>query len=186
LWAFGAVAGLMLSGRSSAAPPQDPGAPVGQTANAKVVSHLHAINLMEIDAGKVAETHGQAKAARDFGALLVHDHDTADQKLMAYAKRHGIDPDAITDDQVAADMARDREAMERVGTLSGAQFDREFGITMKEGHEKAIAMVEEARGGVSDPRLRSMLNDLLPTLRKHLDIASTLATRRATAWAVPR
>src|SRR5262249_23556192 len=128
-WALGAVAGLMLGGRSSAAPPQDPGAPVAPTTNAKVVAQLHAINLMEIDAGKIAETHGQAKAARDFGALLVHDHDAADQKLMAYAKRHGIDPDAITDQRMAADMARDRESMDRVGTLSGAEFDREFGIT---------------------------------------------------------
>jgi putative membrane protein len=141
--------------------------------DARVVSKLHHINQMEIDAGKLAQDKGQSKQVRDFGARLVKDHQAADKKLMAYADKKGIDANAMPpagNDQEA----KDQDKMDRLRNLSGAEFDNQFASTMAEGHQKAIDLVQTSKDTVSDTQLRTMLTQLLPTLQKHEHMAQAV------------
>jgi len=149
-------------------------------AEATIVKRLHGMNQMELRAGKMAEKNGHAKAVRDFGATLVRDHEAADKKLAEYAKGAHIDLGATTPD-LAADMARSRTQMDRLNMLKGAEFDRAFINAMVDDHRQAISFVERARPGVTDPKLKVLLGNLLPTLRKHEEIATKLAAEQMTA-----
>jgi putative membrane protein len=157
----------------NATPAAVAGKPAAMNEDAQVVAKLHHVNQMEITAGKLAQDQGQMKSVRDFGARLVRDHQAADKKLMAYADKNGIDANAMPpagDDQEA----KDQEHMDRLRNLSGAAFDHEFAMVMHDGHAKTIEMVTTARGAVTDPALRTMLGQLLPTLQKHDQTAQGL------------
>jgi putative membrane protein len=158
---------------ANATPAAVAGKPAAMTGDAQVVAKLHHVNQMEITAGKLAQDKGQMKSVRDFGARLVRDHQAADKKVMAYADKNGIDANAMPpagDDQEA----KDQDHMDRLRNLSGPAFDHEFAMVMHDGHAKTIAMVTTARGAVTDPALRTLLGQLLPTLQQHDETAQRL------------
>lgn len=154
------------------APP--PPMPVAITEDARVVAKLHHINTHEIAAGKLAQDRGQAKQVRDFGAQMVREHQTADKKLLAYADKRGIDANAMPA-AGSNDEAKDTEKLDRLATLSGADFDRAYVAAMVEGHRKAMDLVSTAKDKVSDTQLRTMLSQLSPVLAKHHQAAQSLA-----------
>jgi putative membrane protein len=144
---------------------------------AKIVTKLHRVNQMEIDAGKMAQDKGSSKAVKDFGAELVRDHQAADKKILAYAGKAGIDAGSTAALSPAdqAEERSDQQKMDSLHHLSGADFDRQFASAMEEGHAKVITLVTNAEGAVSDKKLKSLLRGLLPTLKKHERTAQELA-----------
>jgi putative membrane protein len=145
--------------------------------DAQVLAKLHQVNQMEIEAGKLAQDKGQSRQAKSFGQTLVRDHQAADKKIMAYAKQAGVDIDSHQMAAGASDPSSDKHdqmAMDRLRQLSGAEFDREFANMMVEGHQKTIDMVTTAHGTATDPRLRTLLGQLLPTLKQHEKTAQAL------------
>ena len=176
-----AVVGGAVVGASAAAWAADTSASTSDVprsaeapADTLVVKRLHAINQMEISTGKVAASKGDAQAVRDFGAMLVRDHQAADQTLLAYAKKASIDPNAMPT-KLAHKMAAERAHMDQICTLTGQAFDREFIRAMRDGHATTISLVESARPAVDDPDLRTLLGGLLPMLKEHYEIAASLA-----------
>jgi putative membrane protein len=144
--------------------------------DAHVVAKLHQVNQMEITVGKLAENQAQSKQARDFGARLVKDHQAADKKVMSYADKTGIDANAMP--QPGSDEeAKMQEKVDHLRNLSGADFDREFATMMADGHRQVIDQVTSARSTVTDPKLKSLLGELLPTLQKHYQTAQTLVSK---------
>ena len=66
---------------------------------------------------------------------------------------------------------------DRLGNLSGENFDREWANAMVDGHQKVIAKFEqEARSG-RDTQVKSWAAKTLPTLREHLQHARDLQSR---------
>jgi putative membrane protein len=174
----------------AAAPPAAAATPSGDTANgmgsanaanaasddAHLVAKLHQVNQMEITVGKLAENQAQSKAARDFGAKLVRDHQVADKKLMSYADKTGIDANAMP--QAGSDEdAQMQEKVDHLRNLTGADFDREFATMMSDGHRQVIDEVTSAKSTVTDPKLKSLLGQLLPTLQKHYQTAQSLVSK---------
>src|SRR5262245_40601079 len=54
----------------------------------KIVSHLHHVNMMEIDLGNVAQRSGTAPVKK-YAEMLVTDHQMADKLLTKFAKDRG-------------------------------------------------------------------------------------------------
>jgi putative membrane protein len=165
------------TGRRAAPPPADQ-AP-DQTTPADVsltVASLHVVNQMEIEAGRLAQEKGLAAEVRDFGGKLVREHRAADDKLLAYAKKRGLDLNAeAAAVQAQPDHAKMRLAMDRLSSLQGAAFDRAFATEMADGHRKTIDKVTTARATATDPELKSLLGELLPALERHYRTAARLS-----------
>jgi len=66
------------------------------------------------------------------------------------------------------------QTLERLRTLEGAAFDREFVSAMVDGHQKVIDRLTSVRDRSIDPDLRSLIVDLLPTIKHHLELAQAL------------
>src|SRR5262245_28787516 len=52
-----------------------------------ILAHVHHVNQMEIELGKLAERRGTAGVKR-YAEKLVRDHQTADKEVAAFAKKH--------------------------------------------------------------------------------------------------
>ena len=133
---------------------------------AEVLGKLHQSDQKEIEAGKMAERDGQSAQVKDYGKMLVKDHTAADKKVTALAKKEKIE-------LPAAGPAESREAGE-MQNMAGPDFDRRFARDMVDDHKKDVAAVTEARDKTTDPQLKKLLSDLLPTLQKHEDKAQKI------------
>jgi putative membrane protein len=153
------LGGLVLAGSGRAAETPNP------TKTTDVLGSLHESDQKEIQAGEIAQKNGKSKAVRDYGKMLVKDHTAADQKVSALAQKERVDLVAATPAPGANEM----------GTMAtGPDFDKKFAQEMLDDHRKAIAAMTAARDRTTDPELRKLLTDLLPTLEKHADAAEKI------------
>lgn len=175
----------------------------------RILSILHVKNQHEIEMGKLAKSNGSSNAVKQFGDQLVSDHTAADAKVVTVASNGGFN--LLTPEQtknlIMAEKGRSKLGYNtgeggRVPTtndlrhdghaaaakqgdelqgLSGAEFDRVFAQKMVEGHRKLIVMVEQAQMNVSNAQVNQLLNELLPTLRSHEQMARGLPGYTETA-----
>jgi putative membrane protein len=132
---------------------------------ADVLDKLHHSNLTEIEAGKLAQDNGHSKATKDYGKMLVSDHTSADEQVKALAREEKVDLSASTP-VVGSNKLADLSA--------GREFDRRFARSMVDDHKKDIAEVTAARDNTTDPKLKTLLTAMLPTLQKHESMAESL------------
>jgi len=151
----------------------------------KVLRKLHHVNMEEVQAGQLAQQKGASKDVKDYGAMLVRDHQKADQDVKAVASKLNIDLDAKkmdADRQMKAedDHQAKREAkqhqMDRLQQLTGRDFDRAFLQMMVNGHREVIQMVKTARNDVK-PEVKDLLDKLLPVLQRHEDKANDILNK---------
>ncbi len=152
-------------------------------ADMKVLAHVHHVNMMEIDMGKLAQRSGTA-AVKRYGETIVRDHTTADKDVTALAKKRGIAkiPGDAPDTEIdKADMKMQMEGMANLKKLKAADFDREYLRMMVEGHDKELARNEISIPVVGDPDLKTLLDNRKTTLQRHADTARELQKGNAQA-----
>jgi putative membrane protein len=143
----------------------------------KVISHLHHVNQMEIDMGKLAQQKSTTAGVKNYGKTLVDDHQSADKDLTAFAKKHN--QGAIPADKPEADAERqDQKTMTtqaaHLKTLQGTDFDKEFLNMMASGHDKELTKIDSSIGSASEPDLQTLLKSVKPMLQRHADQARDL------------
>ncbi len=157
---YGLIAGGLLVAEGGAQAADAPSTPeaADPSPTAAVLGNLHQADLKEVQAGEIAQKDGKSKAVRDYGKMLVTDHTTADKKVAEVSTKENIDLRASTPAPGVNDM----------GTMaSGPDFDEKFAQEMLDDHRKNLAAVIEARDRTDDPRLKRLLDDVIPTLEKH-------------------
>ena len=170
----------------------------------RIVSFIHQANLFEIEASKLAQEKSSSQGVKDFATQMITDHQSADELVRAYAQSKGIDLDALRsqlmalDDQRLEDERRsktlgsatgewaftwenanvakdeDSKTLVRLRKLQGAAFDREYASTMVKGHQHVVDRLADVRDHGLDPALRDLIDQLLPTVRDHLEMAKAL------------
>jgi len=68
---------------------------------------------------------------------------------------------------------------DRLYTLKGTDFDREFANEMAKGHQKVIALAQTWKQNCKDQDVCNLIDSLLPTLQQHLQMAERLRTPAA-------
>ena len=140
------------------------------------LAKLHHDNEMEIQMGKLAKKNGQSKQVKHFGELLIKDHSLADQQLTALAKKKNIDltmPEPKDEAEKAEHQAA-MDTMNRLETLKGEEFDREFAKMMVEDHQKAIDLIQGTLTQTTDAKVSTFLNKVLPVIKEHKRVAESL------------
>ena len=123
----------------------------------------------EMKLGAMAAQRGASAGIRDFGRMLNTDHAKAKSKVVPIARAHGLTP---TDEMTPEAKA---EAVKLRG-LSGVAFDHEFASYMVDDHRHDIADFEK-QAKIGDPATAQIASAQLPTLRKHLETAQSLAKK---------
>lgn len=97
---------------------------------------------------------------------MLADHKKTDTNFRGYAMRNNISLDGT---EPPAKIDIDKKA--------GKEWDAEWAEEMVQKHRKMIGMFERALTFTNEPELRAMINNTLPVLRTHLDMATKLEAR---------
>jgi predicted outer membrane protein len=151
-------------------------------AELQTLAHVHQVNQFEIDMGKLAQKQGSA-GVQKYGAVLVRDHTNADRDFTALAKKKGVTiPTEVTgNDADQQEMKDNMSAMDRLKTMKGKDFDKEFLPMMVAGHDKEIVRIDAAIAQATDNDLQASLKQFKPMLQRHADMARDLEKANAQA-----
>jgi len=142
----------------------------------QVLARLHHLNALEINAGNLARTKGQAAEVRAYGERLARHHAAADTLVVRTAARDRVPlrrwvPRTTAEVQ---DAREERIFMARLSNLRGFQFDRAFLRGVVQGHDTAIAWLQSKRPFLRGTQTMSLVQELLPQLRMHRNSAARL------------
>jgi len=151
---------------------------------------------MEVEMGQLAQQKGQSSEVKNLGATLVRDHTQANQKLEQLASSKNITLDkswsdtsgtyksstdktlSSTDraaDKAGKEHAKHHQTLDKLRSESGAAFDKDFVSMAIKDHKKDIAEFEKCRNEVTDADVKTFIDQTLPTLRNHLEMARSAA-----------
>ncbi|HWI80299.1 MAG TPA: DUF4142 domain-containing protein [Ramlibacter sp.] len=136
-------------------------------ADRKFIEEAAEGGMMEVEAGKLAQTKASDPNVKSFGEKLEKDHSAANDDLVKLANSKHV--------ELPAGPSRgERKDIEKLGKLSGKDFDKQFVAMGVKDHEKDIKKFEKASGKSKDPELKAWIDKTLPTLREHLAMAQKL------------
>ena len=133
----------------------------------KFFQKIYVANETEIESSQLALSQSQSPAVKQFAQKMIDDHTQAANKLTALAasKQITLPQHLDTTHQMMVDNLKDK---------SGSDFDSGYEKLQVAGHEEAItADSDEAENG-SDSQTKAFANELLGTLKMHLDMAKQL------------
>jgi putative membrane protein len=159
------VATLCLFSTGALAVEEDSsGAPVSPEQH--FVTEATQSSLAEVEMGKLAQRRSKDPAVKQFGAQMVKDHEKAHAELTALAKSKNLKPSTQLDGDHST-------LMHRLGTKPDSEFDREYGKTMIEAHDKSVTLFSDA-AALKDNELKAFAKKTLPTIKSHQQMAATL------------
>jgi putative membrane protein len=120
--------------------------------------------MAEVQMGELAKTKGNSQAVRDLGEKLVTDHTKAGDQLKSI----------MTKDNMTLPTAMDATAQaeyNKLQSLSGADFDREFVNHAIKDHKEDINLFQQEVNHGTNPAIKNWASQELPTLHEHLRMA---------------
>lgn len=134
----------------------------------------------------LASQKGVVLPAMSDAAVIVPTDQNTDQ---AAATSQALEQQSPTDKAAASprharvdtnELLKDGKEINKLSSLSGDAFDREFIDNAVKGHEKDVKEFEKVSTKAKDPDVRAFATKTLPTLREHLQIARDLQSRLKT------
>lgn len=127
-------------------------------------------NMAEIQLGQIAAQRSSNESVKQFAQQLVSDHQKAHDELKQIASGKGI--------SVPADMDSSKKSdQDRLSSMSGAEFDREFVRQQKKDHQETVALFKRQAENGQDPELKSYASRTLESLQQHEQMASNLESQ---------
>jgi putative membrane protein len=158
----------------NAAPTNQPNAQQGSVSAAtkKFMDDAAITDMFEIRAGQQAQQKSVNSAYKDFAQMTIDDHTKIDEQLKSMAPKLGA--------QLPLDLdATPKGKIDKLNSLSGAAFERQYKTDQVQGHRQAIAEFEGYSKNGDNADLRKWADDTLPILKKHLQHAEALRPTQA-------
>jgi putative membrane protein len=132
--------------------------------------------MMEVQLGQLAQQNGASAEVKDFGRRMVQDHTQANTRLKTLATDKGLKlPTEMSQEQ--------KQHMQQLSRLSGAEFDRMYMDHMVKDHKKDVSEFEKESKNGGDLAVRAFATETLPTLRQHLELAQQIDAKQGNASA---
>lgn len=154
----------------------------GEVAPARYISDMNDSNIVaaldnldkeEVAIGKLMRAKGTSDSIRAFATKLVEDH-TKNEKSVLNLERE----EHLAELPAKADTTRDNEThtLRKLRSMpKGRSLDSAFVHGMVVGHEHAVANAKAMEDRVKDSRLKDFLQQTVPTLQEHLNMAERLS-----------
>ena len=129
-------------------------------------------SMTEVEFGKVAEKNGQREDVKTFASHMVKDHGKANDNLKSVAtKMNAPFPEKIR--------PKHQFKIDKMSKMTGAAFDTAYINAMVQDHQNAVAGFEKGRGEVSNADLKKFIDDTLPVLKEHLEMAKKMQSAKS-------
>ncbi len=122
-------------------------------------------NLQEVSAGQIAAQKAKRADVREFGQMMVKDHNQAEQQLVQVAKSKGINLSPAATGGIQPDLNLKN---------AGDNFDKLYVHAMVNSHRNTVEMFEKYATTGKNPAVRAFAQQTLPTLKAHLDAVKAL------------
>lgn len=143
-----------------------PAAPAPALDDPTIVAIFDAANTADMETGQLAVERGQNQKVKDFGAMLVRDHQAVRQQGRDLAARLHVTPTPPRDDQGARDHAA---AMTRLRALRGAAFDRAFLQHEQAFHQAVItAVTNTLLPALQNAEVKTLVTNVAPAFQAHM------------------
>jgi putative membrane protein len=125
-------------------------------------------NLFEIESSKLALSKTGNDKIKAFANQMVTDHTAAGAKFKQAVTDAKLTPPAEKLD------AKHQALLDDLKKKDGAAFDTAYVKAQHDGHVETVALFEAYAKGGDNARLKQFANEMLPTLKTHLDQVSKL------------
>ena len=123
--------------------------------------------MMEVQAGELASTKAKSARVKAFGAMMVRDHNKANEELKALASSKNITiPTTLGEHH--------QKHVNDLNEKSGKDFDDAYMSLMVDDHKKDVDKFEDASNNAKDAAVKAFAAKTLPVLRVHLDSARAI------------
>ena len=157
---MGATTGTMSAGSTGSASAKLAGA------DKTFVEKAAIGGMAEVELGNLAQQKAASDQVKQFGARMVTDHSKANDELKQIASTKGVQLPSALDDQ-------HKTEMDRLQTMSGADFDKAYMSHMVDDHKQDVAEFKKEANGGKDGDVKGFAAKTLPTLEEHLKLAQT-------------
>lgn len=145
---------------------------VGVISSDDFIDQASAMGNAEVSAAHMALEKSSSPAVKAFAQAMLKDHRMVNQRLVAMASRKGLQ-DKVSINPDAKDVALGL----KMKMETGSTFDRSYAIRQVTAHQEAIAIFQREAQSGSDPDLKQLAEETLPTLEQHLKMARELAEK---------
>jgi len=147
--------------------------------DATIVAIFDAANTADIETGQLAIERGQSREVRDFGAMLVRDHEVVRKQGRDLAAKLGVTPTPPADDAGARAHAA---AMAKLRAIPAADFDHAFLQHEVAFHKSVIdAVTTTLLPAIQNAEVRALVTKVAPAFQGHMMAADNLDKRLADA-----
>ncbi|RYE09193.1 MAG: DUF4142 domain-containing protein [Sphingobacteriaceae bacterium] len=137
------------------------------TPDAAFVNDATLGGMLEVQMGQLAQRNALNQQVKEFGEMMVKDHQKADGELKSIANGK----------KLAVPASLGKEFQDRVDSMAlktSAAFDLKYMDIIVAAHKKDVADFEKATTDLKDPDLKAFAVKTLPTLKMHLSKAEAL------------
>lgn len=124
--------------------------------------------LAEIQLGKLATEKASADDVKAFGQKMVDDHTRLNDDMAPIAQSKGV---ALPRKMSKSDQAE----YDKLGTLSGEAFDKEYIAYMVKDHHADLREFRTESASTNDPDLKVAVDKAAQVIREHMVLADKLA-----------
>jgi putative membrane protein len=139
----------------------------------QVAMVMRVANISEVREGTVARDKATEPAVRDFAAMMVSEHGTANSKAEAeLAKEYVSSMDSPLSRQLDAESGA---ATDRLRNLTGRAFDRAYMQREVEAHQNLLDLIDKRLKPVAKEKvLKEQLTSMRATVQEHLTKAQQI------------
>jgi len=150
--------------------------PTAKLDDPTIIAIFDAANTWDIETGALAAKKGTTKEVREFGKMLVHDHETVRQQGRDLAKKLGVTPTPPKDFA----MAKDHEAaLKALNAANGKAFDRAFLENEVAFHKAVIdAVTTTLLPALQNAEARALVTKVAPAFQAHEAAAQNLLDKQ--------
>lgn len=147
-----------------------------------LLQRLHQANKLEVELGQLAQQKATDSDVKQYGQMMVTDHQALDQQLKAYAQKKGVtlsedEPSAANDTEKAV-MESEKAGKAKLQALQGPGFQYAYLADMVADHDMDIAKVAAAMEQLKgNAELMKLLDATAPKLNQHRERAYELLGR---------
>lgn len=123
--------------------------------------------MMEVQLGQLAQQQAESQRVKDFGAMMVRDHQKANDELKILASTKSVTlSDSLTPEH--------KRHVTNLQNKKGTAFDKAYMSMMVQDHQKDIKEFEKASNELPDAEVKGFATRTLPVLKTHLDSATAI------------
>ena len=138
-----------------------------QSADRKFVTMAAISDMTEIEASKLAQTKATSPAVKEFGMMMIADHEKSSAELKSISGSKTVTPPGNVDKAHQKDL-------DQLSKLSGNNFDKAYAKQMVADHKTAVSLFEKESKSGKDGDYQAFAGKTLPILQNHLKMAQDL------------